>query len=315
MYFRRAASLENQNQLIGNNAQQANTLKQGDTIGIISPSWVADKSDYEKYARGIEQLGFQVKLGRNIYKDTYRYTASVKERVDDLNEMIYDEAVKMIFFGGGYGSVDLLPYIDYKKIKETPKLFLSYSDGTSILNAIYANTGISTYYGQTPGLYDNVSEYDRKQFLSHFVEGNVVNYVSNSKWHTITEGCGEGTLIGGYLLNFVLSLGNKYFPYQTDKKYVLFIEELEEFQVVQDVGMFLTCIGQSPLMQQVTGLLFGHYSDNTPLLLFEILERFGKNYNIPIAYCDDFGHGANHAIFPIGRKALLNTEEKTLLFQ
>ncbi len=64
-----------------------------------------------------------VKFGKNIYKDTYKYTASVAERVDDLNEMIYDENVRLVFFGGGYGSVDLLPYIDYNRIKETLKLF------------------------------------------------------------------------------------------------------------------------------------------------------------------------------------------------
>lgn len=291
------------------------TLKHGDTIGIISPSWVADKSDYEKYVKGIEGLSFQVKLGKNIYKDTYKYTASDKERIDDLNEMVCDEAVKMIFFGGGYGSVDLLPYIDYKKIRENPKLFLSYSDGTSILNAIYAQTGITTYYGQTPGLYSNVSEYDRKQFVSHFIEGNVVNHVSNSNWHTITEGCCSGTLIGGYLVNFALSLGSKFFPYPTDKSYILLIEESEKFQCVQDVSMFLNCIGQSRLMEQVKGLLFGHYSDDVPPELFEILERFGKKYNIPIAYCDDFGHGANHAIFPIGGEAFLDTSNKALSFQ
>lgn len=78
-----------------------NLLKYGDTIGIISPSWVANQDDYEKYAKGIESLGFQVKFGRNIYKDTYKYTASVAERVDDLNEMIYDTNVKMVFFGEG----------------------------------------------------------------------------------------------------------------------------------------------------------------------------------------------------------------------
>lgn len=305
--------------LSGHNSKRGNiimsALEYGDTIGIISPSWVADKTAYEKYINGIEHLGFQVKPGKNIYKDTYRYTASVSERIDDLNEMIYDETVKMIFFGGGYGSVDLLPYIDYQKIKETPKLFLSYSDGTSILNAIYANTGIITYYGQAPGLYDNISEYDCKQFLSHFIENNVTNYVSNSDWHTITKGLCKGTLVGGYLLNFALSLGNKFFPYPTDRDYILFIEECEKFQSVQDVSMLLTCIGQSQVMEHVTGLLFGHYSDDIPSLLFEILKRFGENYNIPIAYCDDFGHGANHAIFPIGRKAILNTENNTLLFQ
>ncbi len=291
------------------------TLKPGDTIGIISPSWVADKADYEKYAKGIEELGFQVKLGRNIYKDTYRYTASVDERVNDLNEMVYDETVKMIFFGGGYGSVDLLPYIDYDKIKESQKMFLSYSDGTSILNAIYAQTGITTYYGQTPGLFDHISEYDKRQFLSHLAEGNVTDHISNSNWHTITEGCCKGNLVGGYLLNFVLTLGNRYFPYQTDRNYILFIEELDKFQSVQDVSMFLTCIGQSRLMEQITGLLFGHYSDEASPLLFEVLERFGKKYSIPIAYCDDFGHGVNHAIFPIGREAVLDTGKKALLFK
>ena len=157
-----------------------NLLKYGDVIGIISPSWVADRNDYEKYAKGIESLGFRVKFGRNIYKDTYRYTASTEERADDLNGMIYDDNIRMVFFGGGYGSVDLLPYIDYNKIKENPKLFLSYSDGTSILNAIYAQTGIMTYYGQTPGLFDNISEYDKKQFISQLIDGNVTDFISNS---------------------------------------------------------------------------------------------------------------------------------------
>ena len=109
------------------------------------------------------------------------------------------------------------------------------------------------------------------------------------------------------MLNFVLALGNRFFPYRTDRNYILFIEELDKFQSVQDVSMFLTCIGQSRLMEQVTGLLFGYY--------FEVLERFGKKYSIPVAYCDDFGHGTNHAIFPIGRKAVLDTKNKTLLFQ
>lgn len=68
-------------------------------------------------------------------------------------------------------------------------------------------------------------------------------------------------------------------------------------------------------MEQVTGLLFGHYSDDVSPLLFEVLERFGKKYSIPVACCDDFGHGFNHAIFPIGRGAVLDTKNKTLLFQ
>ncbi len=85
---------------------------------VISPSWLANQNDYEKYAKGIERLGFQVKFGKNIYKNTYKYTASIEERVDDLNEMVYDKNVKMIFFGGGYGSMEHL-YLMLYMLKPT----------------------------------------------------------------------------------------------------------------------------------------------------------------------------------------------------
>lgn len=50
-----------------------NTLKYGDTIGIISPSWVADKDAYGRYVKWLERLGFQARLGKNIYKDPMQY--------------------------------------------------------------------------------------------------------------------------------------------------------------------------------------------------------------------------------------------------
>lgn len=55
------------------------------------------------------------------------------------------------------------------------------------------------------------------------------------------------------------------------------------------------------------------YAQGIESLGFQV--RFGREFSIPVAYCDDFGHGSNHAIFPIGRRAVLDTENKTLLFQ
>ena len=78
-----------------------------------------------------------MKTGSRLYRHTYGYAASETERADDLNEMVSDKDVKLVLFGGGYGSIELLPYIDYEAIRRNPKLFSSHSDGTSILNAIY----------------------------------------------------------------------------------------------------------------------------------------------------------------------------------
>ncbi|NLG88822.1 MAG: LD-carboxypeptidase [Clostridiaceae bacterium] len=62
----------------------------------------------------------------------------------------------------------------------------------------------------------------------------------------------------------------------------------------------------------VAGLIFGHYSLTQYPELFQRLERLGKKHNIPVVYCDDFGHGVNHAILPIGRIARLDAGSKSL---
>ena len=83
----------------------ANPLNPGDTIGIISPSHTVTPDDYAKIISGIEAKGFRVKTGSRLYRHTYGYAASETERADDLNEMVSDKDVKLVLFGGGYGSI------------------------------------------------------------------------------------------------------------------------------------------------------------------------------------------------------------------
>lgn len=292
----------------------ADKLTLGDTIGIISPSHIADVEHYSKIISGIEAKGFRVKTGTNLYKATYGYSASEAERADDLNEMVADKQVKLIFFGGGYGSIDLQPLIDYENIKKHPKLFLSYSDGTSILNAIYSKTGLVAYYGQTPGEFAELQEYNYKQFCSHLLTGDAVSFVSNSKWYSLKNGICEGILIGGYTWNFALSVNSEYLQIDRSKKYILFLEDHEKFSSVSAISMLLSHIEQSSIIENINGLLFGNYSDTLSGELLERLKRFGETHNIPVAYCDDFGHGENHAILPVGVQAIMNTNDNSLTF-
>ncbi|WP_310601548.1 S66 peptidase family protein [Anaerosporobacter sp.] len=292
----------------------ADKLNIGDTIGIISPSHVATVEHYANIITGIESMGFKVKIGANLYKDTYGYLASEMERAEDLNTMVNDKEVKMIFFGGGEGSIELLPYIDYENIKRNPKIFLSYSDGTSILNAIYSKTGLITYYGQAPGNLIESQQYNVEQFYSHIVRRDASNFISNSKWYSLHDGICEGTLIGGYTVNFALSLNTPYFQIDKNKKYVLFLEDHECFNCVAAVSTFLSYIEQNDFIENVSGLVFGNYSDTLSKQLLERLERFGQKHNVPVVYNDDFGHGSNHAILPIGGEVILDTNQKTMRF-
>ncbi|HML48566.1 MAG TPA: LD-carboxypeptidase [Clostridia bacterium] len=292
----------------------AEKLRKGDTIGIISPSHVAGVERYESIIFGLESLGFRVKLGANLYKDTYGYAASEQERADDLNQMVLDGEVRMILFGGGEGSNELLPLIDYESIRNHPKIFCSYSDGTTILQAIHAKTGLVTYYGQAPGTFADLRHYDYLQFESHFCRAKVDRFASNGKWTLCHGGACEGILTGGYTRNFALLLDGNYFHYDADRKYLLFLEDYEKFSDVGAVSAYLSHVEQSPFIRTVSGLLFGHYAAAKSPELLGRLERFGAKHGVPVVYCDDFGHGVNHAILPIGVAARLDADAATMDF-
>jgi muramoyltetrapeptide carboxypeptidase len=287
----------------------------GDTIGIVCPSHVADPARLRRSASVLASLGFKVKIGENVYKDTFGYCASAEERAADFNAMVSDEAIKMILFGGGEGAAELLPLIDYSAIKCNPKLICCYSDGTSILNAVHAQTGLVTYYGCMPGAFYDLRYYDRNQFYQHFVTGNRSSaFASDSEWRIINGGICEGTLIGGYLPLVGMLQGNKYFGYDKGKKIILFLEDYEKFSVVGAIASHLAFIEQSEFMRNVSGVIFGHYSDEPPETLFGVFERFAKRNDIPAVYTDDFGHGTKHAILPIGVSAKLDADAQTLIF-
>jgi muramoyltetrapeptide carboxypeptidase len=282
---------------------------------MFSPSAVPEREKYVANIAVLERLGFRVKLSANFYKDTYGYTASAEERADDLNALVADDNVGMVLFSGGEGAAEILPLIDYESIRRHPKIFSSYSDGTSILNAIHAQTDVVTYYGISPGIFSDLRHYNYMQFCSHFVEGyEAKEFVSDCEWRTLRGGTCSGTMIGGYTSQFAQMQMNPYFKYDENRKYLLFLEDHEHFSEVGAVASYLAFIGQSKFMRNVVGLIFGHYSVNVPETLLRCLERFGDAHGIPVVYTDDFGHGTRHAVFPIGIDATLDADAQRLIF-
>ncbi len=206
------------------------TLKHGDIIGIVCPSHVASSDRHQRIVATLESLGYGVKFGENVYKNTHGYLASEQERADDFNAMAADDSVRMILFGGGEGGNEILPLLDYESIKRNPKLICSFSDGTSVLNAIHFLTGVPVYYGQGPGMFYDLRYYDYQHFNANFSSEPVKPFLKNSEWKTLHGGNTEGTLIGGYLRNIALMLGNQYFCFDPQKTYILFFRGSRKVQ-------------------------------------------------------------------------------------
>lgn len=287
-------------------------LEKGDTIGIIAPSIALKPAYIENSVANLQKYGFKIKFSKHLFSETNSYAGSIRERADDFNEMIADPNVKMLLFGGGEVCNEILPYINYNHIQENPKIICSYSDSTTILNAVNSKVGLVTFYGCSLRTFENPIDYNLKVFKKRFMTTNL-DYDKESKWKTIYPGECQGILTGGYLVNYAAIQGLEYFTLNENEEYLLFIEDHERFSSPAVVSKWFSNLEHRKLFRYVSGLIFGHYSNNDISVIDDILYRIGKRYDIPVVRCEDFGHGKKNSIFPIGIRAELNT--KTDVFQ
>lgn len=288
-------------------------LNKGDTIGFIAPSYKAKRDPIERSAENLRKLGYKVKFSENLFSTTNDYAGSIEERASDLNAMVADPEVKMIYFGGGEVGNELLPFVDYENIKKNPKIFLSYSDSTTLLNAINKQTGLVTFYGSSPRFFENEPTDYTLLNIEKRLCSNDLDYAKNSEWRVITPGKAEGILVGGYLINFATLLGLEWYEELPDEDIILFIEDHEKFSNAAMISKWFTMLEHKGVFKRARALIFGHYSIEEKPVIDDILARIGNRYNIPVIHNDDFGHGVNGAIFPISVKAKLDTE--TLSFE
>jgi muramoyltetrapeptide carboxypeptidase LdcA involved in peptidoglycan recycling len=139
-----------------------NKLKNGDSIGVFSPSSPITYSCPKRFERAknyLKNKGFEIVEGCLTGKHDFYRSGNIKERAAELNDLIKNPYVKCIMSTiGGMNSNSILPYIDYTEFRKNPKIIIGYSDVTAILLAIYAQTGIVTYYG--PALVASFGEFE-----------------------------------------------------------------------------------------------------------------------------------------------------------
>lgn len=291
-----------------------NALKIGDTIGVCAPSGpiVGDNiQELEEAKKIVEEKGFKVKLSKNIFLNTNGYTATAKERADDLNEMFRDEEVKMIWCAkGGENSNSLFEYLDYEMIRDNPKIICGFSDITSITNMISEKTGLVTFSGTNfKTIATDETDYSFKEIIKRFVDCSLELGVKEDKYLTLKEGIAEGELIGGNLSLTKNLICGKYSIDFTDK--ILFIEELGFESDPELVSNHLYFMKQNGVFDKINGLWIGNYEHETNISLEKIvLDTIGDKYDFPIIKSNNFGHIDTKTVIPIGTRAKINTSMK-----
>jgi muramoyltetrapeptide carboxypeptidase len=298
-------------------AIKAKALRRGDTIGLIAPASAPQtKEKITGSVRYFESLGYRVALGKNIEK-RYGYLAGTdKERLDDIHHMFADKKVKAIFFiRGGYGTIRFLPFVDYNLIAKNPKIFVGYSDATSLFNAIYKKTGLqSLFYGPMPGVdiwngFDPFAEECMWRALTNPKPFGELPMNGSEGIPLTKSSSAEGRLIGGNVTVFSSIMGT---PYLTSlKNRVLFFEDVSEAPYRLD--RYFAQLRAAGAFETAKAILLGQFSDceepdkeKSTLNLGDVITGYFSKLKIPVLTNLPFGHVKKQWTVPLGARIAIN---------
>lgn len=298
-------------------------LNKGDTIGIIALSGDCDREKIEKAKTNFEEMGFKVKLSKNIF-DKNRYLAgSDEDKIKELHRFFEDDEIKLILCArGGYGAIRLINKIDYDIIKANPKPFCGFSDVTALLLMIYKKTGMVTYHGPMActdfGV--NIKEIAPSPLPSPAGRGSIA--VIQNFFDTINnkplkyegnkiykDGTAKGILWGGNLATVVSLCGQDFIP---DEDFIFFAEDLNE-PVYKIDKMFQQLINIPEFLSHCKGIILGDFLDvDNEEWLEEYFKELAGRLKIPMASGFKISHNSDKITLPIGKFAKL--EGKSLIY-
>lgn len=285
----------------------------GSKIGLIAPATVIDRKSVQYAANNIRELGFDVKIGRNIDRKFGYLAGTDKERADDFNEMVSDDSVDAIWcVKGGWGSARILDLIDYDAIKRDPKKIIGYSDITSLLNAIYLKTGVMTLHG--PNAIYSSSSYTEDCLLEVLLsnKSGVFENHPDASTKTIVSGRATGRLVGGNLSIVVSSMGTSYQPLFEGS--LLFLEDVSE--PAYKVDRMLTQLRLCGVFEMIKGIIFGTCArckgDPESFTVEEVLDLQLGSLPVPVYSGASIGHVTHKMTIPIGSIASMDADSGLL---
>jgi len=288
-------------------------LRPGDTIGILSPS--SATPDAGRIDLAIERLtreGYRVALAQNARKRHAHMGGTDAERVADIHELFGRDDVHAVFCArGGDSAPRLLGDIDYGLIRAHPKVFVGYSDITSLHLAFFKRAGLVTFHG--PSLVNlrspETRESLRRALMTTEPAGAIRRLDDPAPTATFRGGTATGKLIGGSMAAIVGLNGTPHAlrPQNT----LLFLDESE--QRFSQFDRDLTTLRLSGITTAANGIAIGECAgafNSSPTFqsLEEIFAEQLERVRAPSFYGLPIGQGRVQHTLPIGVHAALDAD-------
>jgi muramoyltetrapeptide carboxypeptidase len=285
-------------------------LRKGDVIGICAPaSPPLRNGDLAKGIAYLEGLGYRVEPGPHLLKRDGYLAGSDRERASDLNRLFRDRRVRaVIALRGGYGTMRILPMVDYAAVRRDPKIFVGYSDLTALQMALWTKCGLVTFAGpmvaaaMARGLRGEAEETFWRMITSRRPFGPLPTPAT-----VVRAGSASGTLLGGNLSVISHLAGTPYLPPTNNS--ILFFEDIGERPY--RVDRMLRQLRLAGMFGAARGVVLGRFTDcvaekgKPSLGLRRIFSDAFGDLGVPVVGGVRHGHVAGSLTLPVGLRVTL----------
>jgi muramoyltetrapeptide carboxypeptidase len=291
-------------------------LKAGSRVAVVSPASAAKPELVERGVAGLRAFGYEpIVMPHALARGPMYYAGSAEERVADLHAAFVDTTVDgVICTRGGWGSAELLPLLNRELMRENPKVFVGYSDHTSLHVWFWNECGMRTFYAPMVA-----ADWSRDDGVDERTWRAAVEGVR--RWSVgeadglkvLRSGRAEGRLLGGCLSILAEGLGTPW-ALRFDEPCVLFLEDVGAKPYQWD--RMLQHLRYAGLMENVVGVVLGDMTANVEESEMESLTHAClhalRDFDGPIAIGLKSGHvSAGNRSLPLG--AWVRMDEDTLM--
>lgn len=268
-------------------------LKPGDRIALVSPASPLPRDEFDKGVTELRRLGFEPVYDESVFERSRFTSGTPAVRAAALRRAWADpDNAAVIAVRGGYGSVQLLPELLGWTPAQAPKLFIGYSDNTSLLSWLTGQCGITGLHGpMLDRLAKGSDGFDEPSFM-RLVSGKGAGLeLTPPGLTTLRAGEARGVLMGGTMTQLAASLGTPY-AFDPPEGCVLFLEDVNERPY--KIDRLITQLRLSGVLGRAAGLVFGEMrgcdEPGGQCGVREVLQEVTGDFEGPVLFGFPSGH-------------------------
>lgn len=289
-------------------------LQAGDVVDLVAPGSSCSKQELAQGVRAIMELGLVPRVPKDIFGKMLLFANSDEKRLEQLRKAVYASDSKMIWcVRGGYGAIRLMPSIlKWRKPKQS-KIFLGYSDITTLHQHFNLNWDWPTIHGPLVDRFGRGAVVGRERsLLLGLLFGKLKNIeypglepLNSSARQTRIH---RAPVLGGNMAVLQSGLGT---PSALDPRgALLFFEDIGERP--HRVDRMLVQFEQAGWFKAARGVVFGDFivKDNADRreIWTDVIPRFAKAQKIPVLRGLPVGHDPKRQWpLPFNTEATLST--------